>query len=658
MQNSTHTRRQWWRYAAFVVVLVAFGVTVAALAASGTLKRWFGHERQAKASTGQLWTCGMHPQVIQDQPGKCPICHMELTPLKATASAANSGGERKVKYWWDPMLGPSSISDKPGKSAMGMDLVPVYEDQASGGPEVVIDPVVVQNMGVRTAKVTQGPLRSTVRAVGLLKEVEPNVHDVNLRLSGWVEKLYAHTEGMHVNKGDPLFDLYSPQLQVAVEELIAARRASASMPGSADELSSKSTAAMVESAERKLLLLGIQKEEVARLAKLERAPRTVAFTSPVTGHVTERSVVQGAAVKEGERVLRIVDHSTLWLDAQIYESQLPFIRTSQKATSTVASLPGKQFEGEVIFVHPHVDLTTRTVMVRLVIPNEEMVLRPGMYATVLITAEVADEVVLAPREAVIDTGTRQVAFLARAEGHFEPRSVKMGVMAPDGMVQVLEGLSPGETVVTSGQFLIDAESRMKEAIQKHLTRNNGQSEPSAEQTAQASPSETRPSTAPGSTAETRPKDVGIVTGHVNTDALVKAYLDLSGFFGRPQKDDQPADVQALITAAEKFGGELPAEKKALAEKIAKAGSAMKDQPVDRQRGLLKPVSEAVIALVDQVPPSKTVADKLFVMHCPMADDNRGANWLQTTETLANPYFAKSMKRCGEMKRTIDLQGTR
>jgi Cu(I)/Ag(I) efflux system membrane fusion protein len=618
--TATARRRGWWRYVVVAVLVVGVGGLTMVLASNGTLKKWLSRERGNAASTGQLWTCGMHPQVIQDHPGLCPICHMDLTPLRAGSSSAAEGM-------------PSAT--------------------------VTIDPVVVQNMGVRTARVTQGRLQATVRAVGLLKEAEPNVRDVNLRLSGWVEKLYANTEGMHVSKGDPLFDLYSPQLQTAVEELLASRRAS-SAPGG-DHLATQSTAALYDSAERKLELLGLSKEQVDQLAKLDRAPRTVKFTSPVSGHVIEKGVVEGAAVKEGERALRIVDHSTLWLDAQVYESQLPFIKQGQKATATVASLPGKTFEGEVVFVHPHVDPTTRTVMVRLVVPNESLVLKPGMYATVLIAAELADQAVMVPREAVIDTGTRQIVFVARERGQFEPRNVRMGASGQDGVVQVLEGLSPGDTVVISGQFLIDAESRMKEAIEKHLRDKLQGPEPTPEHVAGIPSPQPRSETAPAVPSPTTatvaaPEQQGGESRDSTVDAVAKAYLRLSDFFGKPQKGDQPADVQPLFDAAQGLAANVAPEKKPLVEKVLKAATDLKGQPIQQQRKLFKPLSESVIALVDQVPPSKSVAGKLLVMHCPMADENRGADWLQVTEPLANPYFATSMKQCGEVKRTIDLPG--
>jgi Cu(I)/Ag(I) efflux system membrane fusion protein len=422
----------------------------------------------APAAPVQLWTCGMHPQVIRSEPGACPICGMALTPLAAQGVVQSVAGreERKVRYWWDPMMSPPYISDRPGKSPMGMDLVPVYEDETPSGPAVVIDPVMVQNMGVRVAPVTRGPLRGIVRAAGYFAEAEPHQHDVNLRVSGWIERLYADTEGMHVNAGTPLFDLYSPELQVAVDELRAARRAQDA--GTHDPETPTAAQALYAAAERKLLLFGVERAEVTRLAQLDRPPTTVRFYSPVTGHVVDKPVVDGSAVKAGDRVLRIVDHGLLWLDVQIYERQLPFVHLGQAATATAVGIPGRRFDGEVSFMHPHVEAMTRTAMVRVAVRNETLALRPGMYATVELTAELSPSTLLVPREAVIDTGTRQVVFVTLAHGHFDPREVTMGAAGADGQVQILSGLREGDLVVTSGQFLLDAESHFRAAIQKFL----------------------------------------------------------------------------------------------------------------------------------------------------------------------------------------------
>lgn len=369
----------------------------------------------------QLWTCGMHPQVVQDHPGDCPICHMELTPLEAGGASSGSGHT------------------------------------------VLIDPVMVQNMGLRTATVIEGPLRREVRVAGFVEEAQPLIHDVTLRVSGWIQRLFANTEGLHVTAGDPLFELYSPEIQVAVEELIALRKRRGAA-GDDATLDSLSTAVR-----RKLALQGLDAKEIERLGRLDRAPDTVTFRSPITGNVTEKPVVEGSAVAAGEKVLRLVDHSVVWIDARVYEQDLALVSIGQRVEARVAAQAAKSYDGEVVFLHPHLDETTRTASVRMAVPNPHFELRPGMFATVVLRAELAPTAVLVPREAVIDTGDKQVAFVVGLEpGHFEPRNVRTGWSAEGGNVQVVEGLEVGENVVVSGQFLLDAESRLQEALRKFL----------------------------------------------------------------------------------------------------------------------------------------------------------------------------------------------
>ncbi len=665
--------------AGVLVLLLAVGLVAAGVRWNEPIAHWFGgheHAEQAAASGGaeQLWTCGMHPQVIRDEPGLCPICHMKLEPLDVVQSGGSTmggpaaTGEKKVKYWWDPMIGPSSISDKPGKSAMGMDLVPVYEDQLSGGTAVTIDPVVVQNMGVRVAEVTKGPVRQTIRAVGYLDVAQPNIHDVNLRVSGWVEKLYADTVGMHLKKGDKLFELYSPEVQVAVEELIAGRRAKGSLGSDADDMARRTTETLLQSTRRKLELWGLNPSQIDKLAALDRAPQTVTFFSPITGHVTEKLVVEGAAVKAGDRVLRIVDHSLLWLDSQVYGQDLPFIKLGQEVAATVDAMPGQQFNGEVIFIAPHLDLATRTATVRIAVPSPELKLRPGMYATAQIVAELADEALLVPREAVIDTGTRQIAFVVAGEGRFEPRKVKTGVASSDGMIQILEGLAPGEQVVTSGQFLLDAESRMREAIQKHLDdrllagvgaggpgadmENIGNKVPpgapmSADMQANASvpvdPVTRSSTTRPAAPAGTKLK------WSADVDAVFVPYMQMVKALGAGKPPQAPLNVEPLVAAAQKLVDVTPPDAQAHVLNIRSAAAALKDKPLPEQRKLFGVLSEAVIAMAEVCPPSNAVAEKLYVLFCPM----KKASGLQPTPEVANPYYATEMKQCGEVKRTLE-----
>jgi len=417
----------------------------------------------------QLWTCGMHPQVIQDHPGICPICHMKLVPLNVNSDAEagnSSSGKRKILYYWDPMLGPSSIAHAPGKNAMGMDLVPVYEDEQSAGPTVRIDPTIVQNMGVRTAEVSRGPLTKTVRTVGILEVPEPGQYDINLKVNGWIKNLYANQEGMHVHKGEALFDLYSPDLELAEEELIGAVKSLKSLdPNAPDALRSESQN-LVDSAKQKLRLWDVADQDIDAIANADKAPQAVPFRNPADGDVADKMVVQGSGVQAGMKVMRIEDHTKLWLKAQVYEDDMPLVSLGQIVQVTVDGVPGKTYSGPITFIYPHLDHMTRTMTVRVTLENPKHELSPGMYATANIMTQPVSDAVWVPREAVIDTGTRQFAFVALGDGHFEPRKVRMGVMGDDDRVQIVEGLAPAETVVTSGQFLLDVESRTTEAIDK------------------------------------------------------------------------------------------------------------------------------------------------------------------------------------------------
>lgn len=610
-----------------------------------------GAEATLAAGPKQLWTCGMHPQVIQDQPGTCPICHMELTPLEVeegSASTAADGGERKIKYWWDPMLGPSSISDGPGKSAMGMDLVPVYEDEVSGGPAVTIDPVIVQNMGVRVAPVTRGVVQRTIRAFGSLAEAQPNIHDVNLRVSGWVEKLYANTVGIRLKAGDPLFELYSPEIQIAVNELIVGRRGASVASPLGGDLARTLNQTLTEATRLKLEQWGLDAEQIEQLAAAERAPRTVTFVAPRDGHLTEKPVVEGAAVTAGDRVLRIVDLSTLWLDAQVYEQDLAFVRVGQVLSATVASMASRTYEGKVIFIQPRLDPLTRSATVRIALPNADLELRPGMFATAQIQAQLAQDALLVPREAVIDTGERQVVFVAAGGGRFEPRKIKAGLTTSDGEVEVLEGLRAGETVVVSGQFLLDAESRMKEAIQKHLSER-----------LLASPAETAPVAPPITVPEhtghrpsgaeaappADPGDGDALSDQL--DAVYTAYLGVAQTLGEPQTLETPIDVSVLVSSLRALLTTEPASRP-VCQAALDAAVALERQPIPEQRKRFKALSIAMLAMADATPPSSRVVEQLFVAYCPMEQ----ASWLQSTSAIANPYYGTHMKACREVQRRI------
>ena len=599
-----------------------------------------------------LWTCSMHPQVLKEEPGACPICHMALTPLKQMTTPATTAAtsERKVKYWWDPMLSPPYIADKPGKSPMGMDLIAVYEDQVSGGSGVTIDPVIVQNMGVRVAMVTTGSVTRDVRAVGYLEEAQPNARDVNLRISGWVEKLNADTVGMALSKGAPLFDLYSPEVQIATEELIAARKSVDAIGLSGDTMARKTSQGLFDATRLKLEQWGLDPTEVTRLATLDHPPRTVAFTSPIDGYLTQKMLVQGGAVKSGDTVLRIVDLSTVWLDSQVYARDLPFVKLGRSVTATVDGIPGKQLEGKVVFIQPELNPQTRTAIVRIALPNTDLVLRPGMYASASIHAILTDRAILVPREAVIDTGTRQIVFVSTPGGRFDPRLVRLGADSEAGVIQVLEGLAPGEIVVTSGQFLLDAESRLREAIQKHLDTQLLVKAPVDKK--QPGEMVSMPVATTQGTANQMAVSPHSLSWTPEVDRVFEAYLSVQKVLGAPQQKDTVLNVDPLVTAARALAhGRGQDTNDPRSARVMDAATKLQGRTLTEQRKLFEPLSDAIIALAKVNPPSTAIAPRLYIAYCPMSPGSEG-RWLQTTDAIANPFFATQMKDCGSIEQML------
>ncbi len=463
-----------------VVVLVAIVSLVAGLAGG----RWFFSGNNASGDTSasvtestggdeQWYTCGMHPNVLQKQPGDCPICHMKLTPLKkseeSTAASGSGTIERRVLYWRAPM-DPNYISEKPGKSPMGMDLVPVYadEDESPSAHTIRIDPVTVQNMGIRTQVVERGPLVKVIRTVGRVDYDEQQVTFINTKFKGWIERLYVDETGQQVTKEQPLFDVYSPELYAAQEEYLAAVRNRPLLEGSTFAPATEEAARLVEAAVTKLKYLDVSEEQIARIRETKQVEKALTIHSPAEGIVTEKMALEGMYVMPGMRLYTIADLSRIWVYVDIYEYQLPWVYAGQPARMTLPYVPGKEFVGKVVYVYPYLEQQTRVIKVRLEFENPRLDLKPGMYANVRLESRFPDEALLVPRAAYIDSGERKVAFVDRGGGKFEPREIQTGVEAEEGMVEVLHGLDEGEVVVTSGQFLLDAESKLKEAVAKMM----------------------------------------------------------------------------------------------------------------------------------------------------------------------------------------------
>jgi multidrug efflux pump subunit AcrA (membrane-fusion protein) len=382
-------------------------------------------------------------------------CARQGAPERATTEGGRGSekkAKRKIKYWVAPM-NPSYHSDKPGKSPMGMDLVPVYEDEGSTAGEVKIDPVVMQDIGVRIAPVERRDLWRRVRTVGTVMPAEDELSVVNLRFSGWIERLYVDQTGVLVKRGQPLFEVYSPELVSAEQEYLVALRTGVG-------------SALARSARERLRLFGLGAEQIARVER-SRVPRSeIVVSSPRAGYVLHKSVVEGDYVKAGTDVFRVADLSKVWIEGEVYEVDAPFVALGAPATAKLTFEPGVTYHGVVSFIRPTLDPRTRTLRVRIELPNPRLALKPDSFATVDIEAQRLKDVLVVPNEAVIRTGTREVAFVVRGLGEYELRDVVTGVQGEDDLTEIRSGLKEGERVVTSGEFLLDSESQLQEAAEK------------------------------------------------------------------------------------------------------------------------------------------------------------------------------------------------
>jgi RND family efflux transporter MFP subunit len=431
-----------------------------------------GHETAGTSEAKTLYTCGMHPQIIQDHPGNCPICGMKLTPIRkqaGTDQVSAPAGERKIKYYKSSM-NPGETSPQPGKDSMGMDMVPVYEGAANESQTIAIDPSTIQTMGIRTAEVTRGPLRRVIRTVANVDYDETALADVTTKYKGWIEKLYVDATGALVNLGDPLFEIYSPELYSAQTEFLAALGGESGSPSAEDR-------ALLDSARTKLKFYDISDAQIAELEKTRQAKKTLTIAAPIAGFVVEKNIVQGQMVEAGMKLYRLADIGVVWVYAQVYEQDLSAVQLGQEATMTLSYLPDRKFRGRVTYIYPTVDEKTRTARVRMEFHNPGYFLKPGMFATVELVADIAPSALLVPDSAVLRSGQKNTVFIALPGGKFEARTVALGLSAENNQDQVLSGLSEGERIVTSGQFMLDSESQLREAIQKMSNPSAAAAEP-------------------------------------------------------------------------------------------------------------------------------------------------------------------------------------
>lgn len=342
----------------------------------------------------------------------------------------------------------------------GMPMTPTGES----GPAqayAMVTPTKQQLIGVKTAVVETRPLETTVRAVGRVEYNEERITHINLRVSGWVEELFVDYTGQVVHKGQPLFTLYSPDLVASQDEYLLALRTQVKVKDSPLAEVQEQAEHMVEAARDRLRLWTVSDQQLDELARRGKAKTAMPIYSPFSGYVTEKKVFRGMFVEPGMRLYTIADLSTVWVNAEIYEFEVPFVTVGQQATITFSSYPGQPFYGRVSYIYPYLNEQARTVKVRLELPNPGLRLKPDMYGDVLLKIDRGNQVAV-PEQAVLDSGTRKQVFLVRGEGLFEPREVKVGPKI-GSFYEVQEGVKPGDRVVTSGNFLIDSESKLMAA---------------------------------------------------------------------------------------------------------------------------------------------------------------------------------------------------
>lgn len=414
-----------WAIIAFAVLVMA-GSLLSWAGAFDAVGRVLGGGGTA-AVQADVWQCPMHPQIVSDRPGECPICGMDLVKMETTGAAA------------DPHAGHEAV-----------------ESEVPGLAVVALTGEKLQRSGVTTTTAEAKTLSDPVRTVATISADETRLAKVQTRFSGWIERLRVAETGQKVRKGEVLAEIFSRELYTAQQEYVNASR----WAGEGNDAASKD---LKEQAARRLELLGIDPREIATLEKTGKPIRALPIRSPVGGYVTWKGVVEGASVEPGTPLFEVADLSRVWAWANVYERDLALVETGAKATLVVSALPGRTFEGKVTFLQPVIDPQTRTLRARIELPNPKLDLLPGMYADARIETKVREGVVI-PREALVDTGDLQYVFVKVEDGRFQPRKVRAGP-ASDRALVILEGVEAGDEVVTSGNFLLDSESRLRAVAQ-------------------------------------------------------------------------------------------------------------------------------------------------------------------------------------------------
>jgi len=408
----------------------------------------------------------MDPSITSPTPAKDSM-GMDFVPVYAEVKKPK---EKKILFYRNAM-NPAVTSPVPAKDSMGMDYIPVYAEDSGDSTEpagtVTIDPVTVQNIGVRTTLAKQRVLSHKIRAVGRVAYDEERLSRLHPKTEGWIDKLYVDKTGEFVAKDTILLGLYSPQLVSSQQEYLLALNNRKHLEDSTFKDIREGADELLKSSRERLELLDVPEHQIVELEKTRKIKKNLHIHSPFDGIVMKIGAREGQYVTPNTELYMLADLTNIWVYVDIYENELPWVKKGDTAEMTVTAIPGKVFTGKVTYIYPYLESKTRTNRVRLEFNNKDLALKPEMFANVTLLASRQVDAVVIPTEAIVRSGTDDQIFVVRAPGKFEPRTVVLGVSS-DGETQILSGVKAGEEVVVSSQFLIDSESKLREATQKMM----------------------------------------------------------------------------------------------------------------------------------------------------------------------------------------------
>lgn len=442
------------------LLVLMLGLVVGILATTNEqINSLFTAEEKTAEPEILYWVAPMDANYRRDKPGKSPM-GMDLVPVYKEQEKA----EPNILYWVAPM-DANYRRDKPGKSPMGMDLVPVYEEAGGESEEglVKISAAVENNLGVRIGIVVNEPFTLEINSLGTVQANEDALWQINSRVSGWIEKLYVKSVGVEVKKGQALFALYSPELVKAQESLFNALNLNRQ--------------ALVNSSKARLQALGVSKGQIEKIIKSKKVSQNITVYAPQKGTISELKLTEGAFISPATLVIKAVNLDTVWVDVEVFAGQVSLVKLGDKAVMSLDYFPGQKWQGQVDFIYPEMNANNRTLRVRLQFDNATAQLKPNMFASVILTPEMNNKRLQIPREAVIYAGNMNRVVLALGNGKFKSVPVTLGLENQE-RVEVLSGLSAGQKIVTSAQFLLDSESSISADFQRMLEiENNKQTEP-------------------------------------------------------------------------------------------------------------------------------------------------------------------------------------